>query len=322
VVVNDTSQSEIYIANPLLPETRSEMGIPLKLGKKIIGALDIQANRINAFSQDDIAVLQILADQIAVAIDNAKAFELSQKAIAEMTEVDRLKSQFLANMSHELRTPLNSIIGFSRVILKGIDGPINDVQTQDLLAIYNSGQHLLSLINDILDLSKVEAGKMMLELEPMQAAMLVQAGLQVVREKAMANRLRLTAEIANDLGEVWLDERKVKQILYNLLSNAVKFTRPRQPAIIEVGSVRQGDKDVIFVRDNGVGFDTKHVSKLFGVFQRLHRQEDFEGTGIGLAIVQRIIHKHRGRVWAEAELNKGAAFYFMLGVPEEHGPKI
>ena len=107
----------------------------------------------NAFSEDDLSVLQILADQIAVAVDNARAYELSQKAVEEIREADRLKTQFLANMSHELRTPLNSIIGFSRVILKGIDGPVTDQQTQDLTAIYNSGQHLLGLINDVLDLS-------------------------------------------------------------------------------------------------------------------------------------------------------------------------
>ena len=116
----------MYYPNPLLPDTRSEIGLPLKLGKRVIGALDIQSNTTNAFSQDDINVLGILTDQIAIAIENARAYELSQKAIEDMQEVDRVKSQFLANMSHELRTPLNSIIGFSRVILKGIDGPIND----------------------------------------------------------------------------------------------------------------------------------------------------------------------------------------------------
>ena len=203
VVVNDTSQSDLYFANPLLPETRSEMGVPLKLGKKIIGVLDIQANRENAFSQDDIAVLQVLADQIAVAIDNAKAYELSQKAIAEMTEVDRLKSQFLANMSHELRTPLNSIIGFSRVILKGIDGPVNDVQTQDLLAIYNSGQHLLSLINDILDLSKIEAGKMELSLSEVNIPDLINSVMTTAIGLVKDKSIKLVQNVPADLPPMW-----------------------------------------------------------------------------------------------------------------------
>ena len=146
--------------NPLLPETKAEAAIPLKIGNRIIGALDIQSTEVNAFTEDDIAILQLLADQIAVGIDNARSYNLAQQAVEEMREVDRLKSQFLANMSHELRTPLNSIIGFARVILKGIDGPTTELQQQDLTAIFNSGQHLLGLINDILDLSRIEAGKM------------------------------------------------------------------------------------------------------------------------------------------------------------------
>ncbi|MEM5776644.1 MAG: GAF domain-containing protein, partial [Anaerolineaceae bacterium] len=128
MVVNEVMQSELYFANPLLPDTRSEMALPLKLGDRIIGALDVQSDKAGAFSPAEVSVFQILADQIAVGIENARAYELSQLAYEEIKEVDRVKSQFLANMSHELRTPLNSIIGFSRVILKGIDGPINETQ--------------------------------------------------------------------------------------------------------------------------------------------------------------------------------------------------
>ena len=126
------------------------------------------------------AVLQILADQVAIAIDNARSYELSQQAIKEMREIDRMKSMFLANMSHELRTPLNSIIGFSRVILKGIDGPISELQGQDLTAIYNSGQHLLGLINDILDLSKIEAGKMELAFDEVNMTDLINGVMSTV----------------------------------------------------------------------------------------------------------------------------------------------
>src|SRR5690606_6455814 len=144
LVVNDVTADPIHWPNPLLPDTRAELGIPMKIGTRIVGALDVQSVTPNAFTPDDIAVLQILAEQVAVAVDNARSYELSQRAVEEMRELDRLKSQFLANMSHELRTPLNSIIGFSRVILKGIDGPINEQQEQDLSAIYNSGQLLLN----------------------------------------------------------------------------------------------------------------------------------------------------------------------------------
>ena len=150
---------------PTLLDTRSQVAIPLRIGARTVGVIDIQSEQTYAFTEDDISVLQSLADQVAVAIDNARSYELSQQLIKDLREVDQLKSQFLANMSHELRTPLNSIIGFSRVILKGIDGPITDIQQQDLTAIYNSGQHLLGLINDILDLARIEAGKMELNFE-------------------------------------------------------------------------------------------------------------------------------------------------------------
>jgi len=170
LIINDTAASDLFVANPLLPDTKSEIGIPLKSGGKVIGVMDIHSNQTNAFTQNEVAVTQVLADQIAVAIENTRAFELSQKAVEELHEIDRIKNQFMANMSHELRTPLNSIIGFSRVILKGIDGPVNETQAQDLTAIYNSGQHLLSLINNILDLSKIEAGKMELQLSDVNIA--------------------------------------------------------------------------------------------------------------------------------------------------------
>ena len=136
LVINDVTQDSAYLPNPLLPETRAELGMPLMIGTQVTGALDVQSAKANAFTNDDVSVLQILADQIAVAVDNARSYELSQAAVEEMRELDHLKSQFLANMSHELRTPLNSIIGFSCVILKGIDGPINDLQQQDLNAIF------------------------------------------------------------------------------------------------------------------------------------------------------------------------------------------
>ena len=132
LVVNNTSVDPIFRPNPLLPDTHSEAAIPLRIGKRIVGVIDLQSNEIDAFTQADISILLALADQVAVAIDNARSYELAQEAINEMRELDRLKSQFLANMSHELRTPLNSIIGFSRVIIKGIDGPVSDLQEQDL----------------------------------------------------------------------------------------------------------------------------------------------------------------------------------------------
>jgi signal transduction histidine kinase/CheY-like chemotaxis protein len=327
VVVNDTAQSELYFANPLLPETRSEMGIPLKLGKRIIGALDIQANRINAFSQDDIAVLQILADQIAVAIDNAKAFALSQKAIAEMTEVDRLKSQFLANMSHELRTPLNSIIGFSRVILKGIDGPVNDVQTQDLLAIYNSGQHLLSLINDILDLSKVEAGKMELSFSEVNIPDLVNSVLTTAIGLVKDKSIKLLQNIPADIPIMWADSTRVRQVLLNLISNASKFT---DEGTITVGAALSTDDNgkseiLMTVTDTGMGIAAEDQAKLFQPFSQVDDSPTRKtgGTGLGLSICRSLIELHGGKIGLlSSEPGKGSTFYFTIPVPKVNTPPV
>ncbi|MDR3577082.1 MAG: GAF domain-containing protein [Anaerolineaceae bacterium] len=321
VVVNDTSQSDIYFANPLLPETRSEMGIPLKLGKKIIGVLDIQANRANAFSQDDIAVLQILADQIAVAIDNAKAYQLSQKAIAEMTEVDRLKSQFLANMSHELRTPLNSIIGFSRVILKGIDGPVNDVQTQDLLAIYNSGQHLLSLINDILDLSKIEAGKMELSFSEVNIPDLINSVMTTAIGLVKDKSIKLLQIVPADLPVMWADSTRVRQVLLNLISNASKFTDQGSITVAaSVSSNESGKKEILItVTDTGMGIASEDQSKLFQPFSQVDDSPTRKtgGTGLGLSICRSMIELHGGKIGLlSSEPGKGSTFYFTIPMPQ------
>ena len=240
VVVNDITTDPLHIYNPLLPDTRAEAAIPLRIGNRIIGAIDIQSKTVDAFTEDDIAVLQTLADQVAVAIDNARSFELSQEAVMEMREIDRLKSQFLANMSHELRTPLNSIIGFSRVIIKGIDGPVTELQQQDLTAIYNSGQHLLGLINDILDLSKIEAGKMELAFDEVNIADVTSSVLSTMSGLIKDKPIQMKRIIEPNLPTVRADAIRIRQVMINLLSNASKFT-DEGDIIVEVGTQTRPD---------------------------------------------------------------------------------
>ncbi|MEJ2759350.1 MAG: GAF domain-containing protein, partial [Anaerolineales bacterium] len=210
LIVNDISQSTTHLPHPLLNETKAEIGIPLKIGGRVTGALDVQSSQINAFTEDEMAVLQTLADQIAIALDNARSFEMAQQAVEEMREVDRLKSEFLANMSHELRTPLNSIIGFSRVILKGIDGPINEIQEQDLQAIHHSGQHLLDMINNILDLSKIEAGKMELNIEEIALDDVLDSVISTARGLVKEKSIKLLTDIPEDLPLVNADRTRVR----------------------------------------------------------------------------------------------------------------
>jgi len=320
VIENDIIQSQTYYPNPLLPETRAEMGIALKLADRIIGALDIQADHINAFSTSDVAVLQILADQIAVAIDNAQSYELAQKAVIEMKEVDRLKSQFLANMSHELRTPLNSIIGFSRVILKGIDGQINDVQKQDLTAIYNSGQHLLNLITDILDLSKLEAGKMELQFTDINMGDLINSVMSTAVGLVKDKNVKLLHLVPPDLPVVSADAIRIRQVLINLVSNASKFTDEGTITIVASPSISPEGKPEIMVTvtDTGVGIAEGDRSKLFQPFSQVDDSPTRKtgGTGLGLSICRSLIDMHHGRIGLlHSEIGKGSTFYFTLPLP-------
>ncbi|MBL8079000.1 MAG: response regulator [Anaerolineales bacterium] len=318
VVVNDVLKDPIYKFNPLLPETKSEAAIPLRIGNRTIGAVDIQSKIVDAFTEDEISVLQTLADQIAIAIDNARSFELSQEAVKEMREIDRVKSQFLANMSHELRTPLNSIIGFSRVILKGIDGPVTELQQQDLSAIYNSGQHLLSLINDILDLAKIEAGKMELAFDEVNMADVTNSVISTMSGLVKDKPIELKRIIEPDLPTVRADAIRVRQVMINLLSNAAKFT-DEGDITINVG-VRPGPTGrlelQVNVTDSGTGISKEDQAKLFQAFSQVDDSPTRKtgGTGLGLSICQHLISMHGGRIWVESEVGHGSTFSFTLPI--------
>ncbi len=318
-VVNNVIEDPIHYPNPLLPDTRSEAGIPLQISGRVIGALDVQSNVVDAFTPDDIAVLQILADQIAVAVDNARAYELSVQAVKEMQEADRLKSQFLANMSHELRTPLNSIIGFSRVILKGIDGPVTELQQQDLNAIHNAGQHLLNLINDILDLSKIEAGKMELTFEEnVNLADLINSVMSTVVGLVKDKPIKLIKNIAADLPPVRIDPTKVRQILLNLFSNAAKFT---DEGVISIDANQRVNPDgkrevIISVTDTGCGISPEDQKKLFQPFSQVDSSPTRKtgGSGLGLSICRHLVEMHGGQIGLTSEPGKGSTFYFTLPI--------
>lgn len=316
VVVNDVLIDPIHKINPLLPETRAEAAIPLRIGNRVIGAIDIQAKNINTFTEDEITVLQTLADQVAVAIDNARSFELSQQAVMEMREIDRLKSAFLANMSHELRTPLNSIIGFSRVILKGIDGPITELQQQDLSAIYNSGQHLLGLINDILDLSKIEAGKMELAFDEVNIVDVTSSVLSTMAGLVKDKQVEMKRIIEPDLPTVRADAIRIRQVMINLLSNAAKFT-DEGDILVEV-SLKAGptgrSEVQVSVTDTGPGISEEDQAKLFQPFSQVDDSPTRKtgGTGLGLSICQHLIDMHGGRIWIDSQVGKGSTFSFTL----------
>ncbi len=327
VLANDTDIEPLYQPNPLLLDTRSQVAIPLRIGTRIVGVIDIQSTQPNAFTQDDISVLQSLADQVAVAIDNARSYELSQQLIKDLREVDQLKSQFLANMSHELRTPLNSIIGFSRVILKGIDGPVTDLQQQDLTAIYNSGQHLLGLINDILDLARIEAGKMELNFEEVHLAEMTTSVLSTAKGLVKEKPIQLIQRIPSDMPTVRGDTMRVRQVLLNLISNASKFTD--EGSITVEASVQKGPtghmEALINVVDTGPGISLEDQEKLFKAFSQVDGSATRKsgGSGLGLSICANLVQLHGGRISVHSEVGNGSTFWFTLPLynqPQEEIP--
>jgi PAS domain S-box-containing protein len=233
------------------------------------------------------------------------------RAVAE--KINLAKSDFLANMSHELRTPLNSIIGFSEVLQDQLFGQLNEKQQEYVNNILTSGRHLLSLINDILDLSKVESGKMELELTVFLLRESLNASMMLLKEKALKNRIGLHLDIAPEADiQIVADQRKLKQILFNLLSNAVKFT----PAAgtVNVSAVRDGDFIEITVADTGIGIREEDIPKLFHPFTQLESvyTKEFEGTGLGLALNRQLVELHGGRIWVKSEIGAGSRFSFTV----------
>jgi signal transduction histidine kinase/DNA-binding response OmpR family regulator len=305
-----------------LLDTQSEAAIPLRVGERRIGVIDIQSTELNAFSEDEISVLRSLADQVAIAIDNASSYERSQALIKELQELDQLKSQFLANMSHELRTPLNSIIGFSRVILKGIDGPVTDMQHQDLTAIYNSGQHLLGLINDILDLARIEAGKMELNFEEVKLSDMVNSVLSTAKGLVKEKHIQLVAKIPADMPTVRGDTMRVRQVMINLLSNAAKFTDEGSITVETLVQIGQNGKPeaVISVTDTGPGISEEGQAKLFRAFSQVDGSATRKtgGSGLGLSICANLVQLHGGRIGVTSAEGKGSTFWFTL--PLFHPP--
>ena len=232
----------------------------------------------------------------------------------QLAVASRHKSEFLANMSHELRTPLNAIIGFSEVLLARMFGELNVKQTEYLQDVASSGQHLLSLINEILDLSKVEAGKMELELSRVSLAESLASGLAMIRDRAGAHGISLAVDCADGLDAVEADPRKLRQVIFNLLSNAVKFT-PDGGRIDLVARKRDGQAEVS-VRDSGVGIAPEEQAKIFEEFGQAASARGQEGTGLGLPLAKRLVELHGGRMWLESAPGAGSTFSFAL--PLDH----
>jgi signal transduction histidine kinase len=290
---------------------RSLLGVPLLFEHQIVGVLAIWGREPEPFAQDIVDLLQTLASQSVLAIQNARLFrEIADKS-QQLEAASRHKSEFLANMSHELRTPLNAIIGFSEVLAEQMFGELNDKQAEYLADILESGRHLLSLINDILDLSKIEAGRMELEAAEFDLPGAIETTLLLMRERAGRKGIQVERAIDEGLTIVCADERKVKQILLNLLSNAVKFTP--EGGRVDVRAEARDELAEISVTDTGVGIAAEDQAAVFEEFRQVGASaKRVEGTGLGLALSRKFVELHGGRIWLTSRLGEGSTFTFTL----------
>ena len=292
-------------------DIRALLAIPLLHEERIVGGLTVTRRTAGAFSADVVELLKAFATQSALAIQTARLFREIEVKSRELAAASQHKSEFLASMSHELRTPLNSILGFSEVMLERMFGDLTEKQDEYLHDILASGRHLLSLINDILDLAKIEAGKMELELSDFDLPAAIENALTLMRERATRRGLVLERVVDSRLGVIRGDERKVKQVLLNLLSNAVKFT-PEGGRIDVRAGLTEGDVEIA-VTDTGIGIAPQDQAAVFEEFRQVgHTDKKAEGTGLGLALCRKFVELHRGRIRVESEPGTGSTFTFTL----------
>jgi signal transduction histidine kinase len=313
------------VAAPVRALTRSAgyrtvLAVPILPPGNIVGAIGVGRSDVTGaprpFSDKEVALLRTFADQAVIAIENVRLFKELEVANRELEAASQHKSEFLANMSHELRTPLNAIIGFSEVLTERMFGDLNEKQEEYLKDIYASGTHLLSLINDILDLSKIEAGRMELELTDFDLPQAIDNALILVRERAGRRGIVLEHSVNERLGEIRGDERKIKQVLLNLLSNALKFTPEGGRVEVRAGMVDSMAE--ISVTDTGVGIAPADQEAVFEEFRQVGTAEKkAEGTGLGLTLCRKFVELHGGRIRVTSQVGVGSTFTFTI--PDRRG---
>ena len=292
---------------------RALLGVPLLSEDEVVGVLAVTRKTPGEFAPEIVRLLTTFATQSALAIQNARLFLEIEDKSRQLELASQHKSEFLANMSHELRTPLNAIIGFSEVLTERMFGDLNEKQAEYLKDIYASGTHLLSLINDILDLSKIEAGRMELELADFDLPTAIDNALMLVRERAGRRSITLQTAVDAGLGQVRADERKIRQVVLNLLSNAIKFTP--EGGRIEVGAVSRDGFVEVSVSDTGVGIAREDQEAVFEEFRQVGTAEKkAEGTGLGLALCRRFVELHGGKVRVQSVVGRGSTFTFTIPV--------
>jgi PAS domain S-box-containing protein len=308
---------------------QSMLVVRLEVKGKLVGSVGIDVVRERrAFTNEEIEACRTLANQISLAIENADLY-------AQAVAANKLKSQFLATMSHELRTPLNAILGYTEMVVGGTYGSVTDKQQDRLQRVLTNARHLLDMINDVLDLSKIEAGQMRLMPEPVDLPPLISSVTGSIGPRIEAKRLHLTAEVPAGLPAVWADTGRLRQIVLNLLSNAIKFTREGgitlrvYPVTVIDGiatqrpsnnvSLPDGNWIAIAVEDTGIGIAPENFDIIFDVFRQVDGSSvrEYEGTGLGLAITRQLVELHGGKLWVESAVGRGSTFTFILPIAPE-----
>lgn len=322
VLVPDVRTQANFLPNPMLPDTRAELAVPMVVGDRVLGVFDVQSDTPGRFSSEDLRIYLTLAAQVAIALQNARLYAEQTATVERLRELDNMKSAFLANMSHELRTPLNSILGFTQVLLEGLDGELTEMMAADLELIEKNGKHLLELINDVLDMAKIEAGRLALSLEPSNVYDLLDeviiSSASLAREKGLY--IRLQADETQD----WMamvDQVRLRQIFINLIGNSIKFTETGGIDVemerLSAPPAAGGDRIQIRVRDTGIGIPPDKLEEIFEAFTQVDSSTTRKtgGTGLGLPISRRLVELHHGRLWAESQGIPGEGSVFYLELP-------
>ena len=327
VSVVDATKDSRFKNLPMAHAPRSTLVMPLQSPQRLVGALTMARREVRPFTSVEQALMQVIANQAAISIDNARlharqTVQLAQiaeqkreleRSYAQINEISRLKSEFLANMSHELRTPLNAILGFSEILKDNLVALGEEQRHECLENIHTSGKHLLELVNDVLDLSKIEAGRMELSYDEFFVNNAVREVHNVIRSLSERREIDLAIDVEPENLEVRADKSKFKQVLYNLLSNAIKFTA--QGGRVWVSArVEGGNTLVVDVGDTGVGIPREHHELIFSEFYQVDSvtTRQVEGTGLGLSLTRRIVELHGGRLGLDSEPGRGSVFTFRL----------
>ncbi|MGZ9163834.1 MAG: GAF domain-containing protein [Anaerolineales bacterium] len=320
VIANDVyhDKESTFLSNRLLPDTRSEMAVPIIVGEKLLGVFDVQSDIVGHFTDEDANIYITLASQVGVALQNARLYVEQAATLTQLRELDKLKSSFLANMSHELRTPLNSILGFTDVMLEGLDGPLTEHMDNDLRLVQKNGQHLLHLINDVLDMAKIEAGRMNLNPEVFKVHDVFAEVTSITSTLADEKQLALSIEAdSNSDVQIYADRTRLRQVMINLVNNSIKFT-DKGKVILRVSPL-DGARVLIAVKDTGIGIPPEKLEAVFQEFTQVDSSTTRKtgGTGLGLPISRRLVEMHGGRVWAESTGVPGEGSTFFVELPIE-----